>query len=160
MLSAKPAESSPPTSTSPKLHAPHPAFPPFHLVPGVSNFRDIGGWPISTSSTPKRVRKGLIFRGSDTTRITAPGISKLQELNVKTDFDLRSKQQIEKAGGFKDLGEWEIERIWRPVFGEGEYSEEKAGRRYEMYASEDAKVRKSFPSVKRLPTRFDGYVED
>ena len=140
MLSAKPA--TPLSSTSsPQPYPAHPTFPPFHPIPGVSNFRDIGGWPItSPSAAPKHVRKGLIFRGGDTTRITPGGIAKLQDLNVKTDCDLRSKQQIEKAGGFKDLGEWGITRIWSPVFGEEEDTEEKARARYEYYASEDTAV--------------------
>lgn len=143
MLSAKPAEASPPTSSEPAPRAPHPSFFPFHIVPGVSNFRDIGGWPITSHSTlekPRHVRRGVLFRGSDTTRITAAGIAKLQELHVKTDFDLRSKQQIEKAGGFKDMHEWGIERAWAPVFNDEEYTEEKARERYEMYASEDPAV--------------------
>ncbi|KAH7346088.1 putative tyrosine-protein phosphatase, partial [Pyrenochaeta sp. MPI-SDFR-AT-0127] len=112
---------------------------PFHIVPGVSNFRDIGGWPITSqcSPTPLHVRKGLIYRGSDTTRITATGIAKLQELNVKTDFDLRSKQQIIKAGGFKDMNDHGIERIWAPVFPDAEYTEEKTKERYKLYASEN-----------------------
>ena len=76
----------------------------------------------------------------DTTRITPSGIAKLQALGLKTDCDLRSKQQIEKAGGFKDLGEWGITRMWVPVFGEREYTEEKARERYEYYASEDTAV--------------------
>ena len=145
MLSVKPA--TPPSSTvpSPQPYPAAPTFPPFHPIPGVSNFRDIGGWPITSPSTaPKHVRKGLIFRGGDTTRITPTGISKLQDLNVKTDCDLRSKQQIEKAGRFKDLGEWGITRIWSPVFGEEEYTEEKARARYEYYASEDTAVSRVF----------------
>ncbi|KAF2832420.1 hypothetical protein CC86DRAFT_89273 [Ophiobolus disseminans] len=130
MLSAKPAVA--------PVSQPHPTFPPFHHIPGVSNFRDIGGWPItSPTSSPKYVRKGLIFRGGDTTHITSAGISKLQDLDVKTDCDLRSAQQIKKAGGFKDMGEWGIARIFSPVFGDEEYTEEKARARYECYASED-----------------------
>ncbi|KAH7082538.1 putative tyrosine-protein phosphatase [Paraphoma chrysanthemicola] len=108
---------------------------PFHHVQGVANFRDIGGWPIA-SSTPKHVRKGLVFRGGDSIRITAAGIAKLQGLNIQTDFDLRSRQQIEKLG-VRDLGEWGITRVWSPVFGDDEYTEDRARQRYELYASED-----------------------
>ncbi|KAH7093772.1 putative tyrosine-protein phosphatase [Paraphoma chrysanthemicola] len=108
---------------------------PFHTVQGVANFRDIGGWPIA-SCTTKHVQKGLVFRGGDSIRITATGITKLQELNVQTDFDLRSRQQIEKLG-VRDLGEWGITRVWAPVFGDDEYTEKRARLRYELYASED-----------------------
>ncbi|KAF1849049.1 uncharacterized protein K460DRAFT_364958 [Cucurbitaria berberidis CBS 394.84] len=145
MLSAEPAQERRPTESEAPPRAPHPSFVPFHIVTGVSNFRDIGGWPItpsfpsssSTTATPHHVRRGILFRGSDTTRITPAGIAKLQELHVKVDFDLRSKQQIEKAGGFKDMREWRIERVWAPVFSDEEYTEEKARERYELYASED-----------------------
>lgn len=149
MLSAKPVEEAPPQASDTPIRPTHPTFLPFHVVPGVSNFRDIGGWPIAPSSSsttssdptkPHHVRRNLLFRGSDTTRITNPGITKLQALNVRTDFDLRSKQQIEKTGGFKDMSEWGIKRVWAPVFAEEEYTEEKAKERYEMYASEDARV--------------------
>jgi hypothetical protein len=130
----------------------HPTFAPFHLVPGVSNFRDIGGWLISPSSShaQQHVRRGIIFRGGDTTRITSAGISKLQTLNIKTDYDLRSKQQIEKTGGLKDMGEWGIQRTWGPVFGEEEYTEEKAKGRYECYASEDTVVSHVLATQKAL----------
>lgn len=131
MLSAKPAEEQPRTSSETPKPA-HPDFPPFHIVPGISNFRDIGGWEIQTPNVT--VRKGVLFRGSDSNRITPQGITKLQQLGVKTDFDLRSKQQIEKAGGFKELEG--IERQWTPVFAEEEYTEEAARQRYELYASE------------------------
>jgi protein tyrosine/serine phosphatase len=132
----------PTDDTSPTL-IPRPAHPseyPFHLAPGLSNFRDIGGWPIASSSPSSRtighVRRGIIYRGSDTNRIQPDGIAKLQELGIKTDFDLRSKQQIENAGGFKDLGEYKIERRWAPVFEEEKYTEDAARKRYELYAGE------------------------
>jgi hypothetical protein len=114
----------------------HSASPPFHHIPGVSNFRDMGGWPITSTS---HVRKNIIFRGSDTTRITPAGIEALLALNVKRDFDLRSKMQIEKLG-CKDLSEHGIDRVWSPVFVDGE-GEDEVKRRYEMYASEDVHVR-------------------
>ncbi|KAF2799787.1 hypothetical protein K505DRAFT_230267 [Melanomma pulvis-pyrius CBS 109.77] len=144
MSSAKPADDA--LSTPPISRPPHPSAFPFHLAPGLSNFRDIGGWPIvplptsppSTSSPPivGHVRKGLIYRGSDTNRIAPAGIAKLQELGIKTDFDLRSKQQIENAGGFKDMGGSGIERRWAPVFAEESYTEEAARKRYELYAGD------------------------
>lgn len=130
MLSGPPADKYPPQASA------HPSFPPFHIVPGVSNFRDIGGWP--TKFPGVRVRKGVLFRGSDTNRIAPEGIAKLHELGVKTDFDLRSKQQIERTGGYKEIDG--IERKWTPVFAEEQYTEEAAKERYELYASETPDV--------------------
>ncbi|KAF2653621.1 putative tyrosine-protein phosphatase [Lophiostoma macrostomum CBS 122681] len=123
-----PSRSSPTASTALPLH---PTFFPFHIIPGISNFRDVGGWPISGES---HVRKGVLYRGSDTNRVTPDGIARLQELHIKTDFDLRSSQQIERTGGYKVLGG--MTRIWTPVFADEQYTEEAAKQRYELYAGE------------------------
>ena len=147
------ASSDPANAILPPASIPRPSHPtafPFHLAPGLSNFRDIGGWPIVSISSSTSLsdaspltghaRKGLIYRGSDTNRITPAGIAKLQELGIKTDFDLRSKQQIENAGGFKDMAEQGIERRWTPVFKDESYTEEAARKRYELYAGEGTDV--------------------
>ncbi|KAI9055363.1 hypothetical protein LZ554_000320 [Drepanopeziza brunnea f. sp. 'monogermtubi'] len=111
--------------------------PPFVSIPGLANFRDIGGWPIEgarRSVVPSSVRIGVLFRGPDTTTVTGQGVLKLREtIGVRTDFDLRSRGQIEK-GGFRELEG--IERVWAPAFPDEEYSPEKAARRYVLYASE------------------------
>ena len=140
MLSAKPAEIAPPSSADAPNRPSPPDFPPFHNVPGLSNFRDIGGWPIAHSSgnITRHVRKGILFRGSDTNRITPEGEEKLRQLGIKIDFDLRSKQQIEKTGGYKEIPG--IERRWTPVFAEEQYTEEAARKRYELYAGEGTDV--------------------
>ena len=131
----------PPQHTNTPLPPPHPDSPPFQIVPGLSNFRDIGGWPIATSpgAPPRHVRKGVLFRGSDTNRITSKGAEKLRQLGINTDFDLRSKQQIEKTGGYKEIPG--IQRGWTPVFAEEEYTEKAALQRYELYAGEGTIVR-------------------
>jgi hypothetical protein len=96
----------------------------FISISGLNNFRDIGGWPIvsPTGDVVGHVRKGLLYRGSDTNRITPEGVERLRELGVTVDFDLRSKQQIVNTGGYRDMEG--IERRWTPVFGEEEYTEE------------------------------------
>lgn len=139
MLSAKPAEVTPPPNTEYQARPPHPNYFPFHIVAGISNFRDIGGWP--TYSPAGQVRKGILYRGSDTNRVKPEGIAKLQELGIRTDFDLRSKQQIEKTGGYKEING--SERKWTPVFTEEQYTEEAARQRYELYAGEGTEVRRS-----------------
>ncbi|KAF1950607.1 putative tyrosine-protein phosphatase [Byssothecium circinans] len=140
MRTAKPVQTAPSTQSEKHQETSRPsppAYPPFQPIPGLSNFRDVGGWPITpsrTSPSPQHVRRNLIFRGGDTTRITPEGEAKLRQLGVKKDYDLRSKQQIEKTGGVKEMEG--IERVWTPVFGEEEYTEEKARERYELYAGE------------------------
>jgi hypothetical protein len=133
MLSVKPVEGAPPSEIEGTMKTIHPSNPPFHVVPGVSNFRDIGGWSAEPPDTV--VRTGVLFRGSDTNRITPEGVEKLHKLGIKTDFDLRSKQQIEKTGGYKEIDG--IKRKWTPVFADEQYTEEAARQRYELYASEN-----------------------
>ncbi|KAF2732874.1 putative tyrosine-protein phosphatase, partial [Polyplosphaeria fusca] len=105
---------------------------PFHPIPLVPNFRDIGGHP--TTSPSHHIRTGILYRGSDPSRITPSGISLLHSLHITTDFDLRSAQQIQNTGGYKDMEG--ITRRWEPVFAEEAYTEEAAKRRYEMYGAE------------------------
>ncbi|KAH8660878.1 protein-tyrosine phosphatase-like protein [Tricladium varicosporioides] len=109
--------------------------PPFIPIPGLSNFRDIGGYPVTPSLS---VRKGILYRGPDLAPITSAGEQKLKELGIEVIFDLRSVPQIERAGGVKEVEG--IKRVWCPVFEEGEYTAEKAGLRYSQYASEGTEV--------------------
>jgi hypothetical protein len=127
--------------TTPEESAPPELQPPFHPISGLSNFRDIGGWPITTTSSTlpnAKVRKGILFRGPDITPTTETGISQLKALNIKTIFDLRSTPQITRAGGVREIEG--IRRVWAPVFEEEEYSQEKAGRRYVLYSSDGTDV--------------------
>jgi hypothetical protein len=114
--------------------------PPFVAIDGLANFRDIGGWPIEDKDgeTVAHVRKGVFYRGPDTSTVTPAGLTRLKELGVTADFDLRSKGQIEKAGGPSLLEG--IERIWAPAFPDGEYSPEKAAARYVQYSSDGTEV--------------------
>jgi hypothetical protein len=116
--------------------------PPFVSIDGLANVRDIGGWPIVDSKGNPRyaVRKGIVYRGPDTSPITDAGITKLRALGVTTVFDLRSKTQIDRPGGYKGIEG--IQRIWCPVFGEEEDTQEKAGLRYQQYAGDGTEVSK------------------
>ncbi|PBP22606.1 hypothetical protein BUE80_DR006452 [Diplocarpon rosae] len=109
---------------------------PFVSIPGLANFRDIRSWPIEDGEgkVVSTVRKGVFYRGPDTATVTDEGLGKLKGLGITTDFDLRSKGQIEKASGFKDLQG--IRRVWVPAFSDGEYSPEKAAARLVRYASD------------------------
>jgi hypothetical protein len=113
---------------------------PFVDVPGLANFRDIGGWPIrdNEGNVIATVRKGVFYRGSDTAAITKAGEEKLRSLGITIDFDLRSNGQIVKAGGFKSING--IERIGCPAFPDAQYSPDKAAARYVQYASDGTEV--------------------
>ncbi|KAF2840779.1 putative tyrosine-protein phosphatase [Patellaria atrata CBS 101060] len=126
--------------------------PPFHNIPGLSNFRDIGGWPIATppssntnpdALTPApppqyRVRHHILHRSADPTLLPLSSQKTLSSApyNISTIFDIRSIPQLKRAGGAYDFSSHGIERVWLPVFGEEEYTPEKAGLRYVQYSAD------------------------
>jgi len=110
--------------------------PPFiSSAPGLANLRDVGGYPITDHSS---VRKGLVYRGPDPAPVSAASLETLRLLGITTLFDLRSQQQIDRAGGHRDFED--IHRIWTPVFGPEEYTPEKAALRYAQYSAPGSKV--------------------
>jgi hypothetical protein len=143
----------PSSNTSP--HCSHQTTPPFIPISGLSNFRDVGGWPIVPSSkslttTPQHVRRHFLYRGSDPNRITDDASAQLRRLRITIHVDLRSAQQIESTGGIREIDG--IERLWAPVFKEEQYTENAAKRRYDMYAEEGTEVRDFLTSRNRLET--------
>lgn len=68
----------------------HPQTPRWIHVEGVTNLRDLGGWPLPGD---RRVRQGLFFRGSEMNshcQITPAGRKVLvEQLGIRTDIDLR-----------------------------------------------------------------------
>ena len=78
------------------------------------NVRDVGGY---ATIDGKNVRQGLVFRGSDVGANPAPGIAAmsdanrdtiLKELRIKTELDLRYKEQVgaQKASGISPEIRW------------------------------------------------------
>ncbi len=69
-------------------------------VPGTTNVRDCGGW---RTTTGKRVRQGMIFRGAQIDgggkgkrlHLTPEGIAAMKELGIRTDLDLRQAKLFE-----------------------------------------------------------------
>ncbi|KAK4989815.1 hypothetical protein LTR50_002990 [Elasticomyces elasticus] len=97
--------------------------PPFLSIPGIHNFRDIGGLacetqpvphitddPKSTNgpqNAPRTIKRGLVYRSADPSRITADGLRRLRdELGVKVVFDLRSAPEIRKVREEDGRGGW------------------------------------------------------
>jgi protein-tyrosine phosphatase len=70
----------------------HPALPRWVFVPGITNMRDLGGWP----TVAGRVRQGLVYRSSAMSSRRMRGETErilLDELTIRTDLDLRSKDE-------------------------------------------------------------------
>ena len=70
------------------------SLPRFIHLDGDTNVRDLGGWP---TDADRRVRQGLIYRGSEFDRhmqLSPCGLDELlHRLKVKTDLDLREETQ-------------------------------------------------------------------
>jgi hypothetical protein len=73
--------------------------PPFVLVPGVANVRDIGGWPVKTSNPDGAtlvVREGRLYRAANLNYITPEGKKALHALGIGAVFDLRTLHEVRK----------------------------------------------------------------
>lgn len=70
--------------------ATHSAPPRWIRVPGITNVRDVGGWPVQGG---KHIRQGMIFRGSEMNNhctISPEGQQiMVEQLGLRTDVDLR-----------------------------------------------------------------------
>ncbi|KAH8146982.1 uncharacterized protein LAJ45_09063 [Morchella importuna] len=114
-----------------------PTHPPWKSVPGIYNFRDLGGYPIQGSTGS--VRRNLIYRAAEPSRVTADGMAVLiAKLNVTATYDLRSNPEIESLSDTCPVIEIPgITRHFVPVFEEDDLSPEALAKRYSSYTSGD-----------------------
>jgi hypothetical protein len=118
------------------------SFPPFVEIAGIPNFRDLGGYPIS-SSPSHSVRREVIYRCAEPSQVTKDGVESMQRLGITRIYDLRSVPEIQRseAAGRGGVVEWEgCERVFVPVFREVDYSPESLAVRFKDYASEGTEV--------------------
>lgn len=128
-----------------EIHLPS---PPFIDIPGLPNFRDAGGYPIYTATPEptKMVRRGILFRASEPSKVTTAGIATMTKtLGITTVYDLRSQTEIDndakKHDGGRQVREWEgSERVFAPVFTTEDYSPEAIAKRFSAFASQDSEV--------------------
>lgn len=138
MSAAAPA-AAPASPSTPTTEEPLPA--PFHNIPGLANFRDLGGvaWPIA-GQAGKTVRAGVVYRSSEPSRVTDAGVARLQALGIRRVYDLRSRRELERdaaAGQGRQVREWPgAERVFAPVFNNDDYSPEAIALRYRQYGDE------------------------
>ncbi len=121
--------------------------PPFVLVSGIPNFRDLGGYAVTSSSPPSRsshsIRTRYIYRCGEPSEVTVDGIEVLRSLGITYVYDLRSNAEIERsiASGKKAIVVWESsERIFAPVFTDEDYSPQSLAVRFRNYAKEGSEV--------------------
>ncbi|PVH16490.1 uncharacterized protein CXQ87_004783 [Candidozyma duobushaemuli] len=116
-------------------------------IDGISNFRDIGGWRVTSPRYPidgmrsAIVRPNFIYRCANTNLVTAKGKLSLRDLKIRKVYDLRSNQECAKDGVIEDLEELNIERVFNPVF-----------------ANEDASPQALALKTANLLTHWDTYV--
>ncbi|KAG0125294.1 protein-tyrosine phosphatase-like protein [Tuber indicum] len=111
--------------------------PPWKLVQGIANFRDIGGYPLKDGSGS--VRRSFIYRSAEPSRITEEGKILLRDtMKVSHTYDLRSVPELKRME--KETPIIEIEGITRnfvPVFKDVDYSPENVALRFKSYSSGD-----------------------
>jgi protein-tyrosine phosphatase len=99
---------------------------------GISNFRDLGGYPTRHGAI---TRWATVYRSSSLHSATAEDRRRLAELGIGPVFDLRSHRELERDGHY-DLAEIGCERQHTPVFDDIDASPEQLAARWRVY-SED-----------------------
>lgn len=108
--------------------------PPFVHAPGLVNLRDAGGYAI-TSQPGKAVRRGVLFRSADPTRLEDDGVAILQGLGITHIYDLRSTVELAKANSGRPPREWDgAVRVFSPVFLDEDYSPQALAQRFGDYS--------------------------
>ncbi|CAO0802452.1 unnamed protein product [Mucor circinelloides] len=98
-------------------------------IPGVKNFRDIGGWPLKDGSG--YIRERIVFRCGHLVDITQKGIETLNRLNVIAAFDFRSDPEIERQGVMPQIKG--LTRYPSAMFTEADYSPAALATRWKGY---------------------------
>ena len=124
--------------------------PPFLEVAGIPNFRDLGGYPVSSPSNLS-IKRELIYRCAEPSKVTKDGITTMQRLGISHIYDLRSIPEIKRNedAGRGGVVEWEgCKRVIVPVIRDEDYSPEALAVRLTDYASGDVDV--SFSPLRRI----------
>lgn len=108
--------------------------PPFINISGLPNFRDLGGYAV-TSPPGHSVRRGIVYRAAEPSKLTDEGIAALQGLNVTNVYDLRSAVEIERHAAA--VRKWPgSQRLLVPVFQDEDFSPEAMALRFNNYTSD------------------------
>uniref|UniRef100_A0A060T9N1 ARAD1D13134p n=1 Tax=Blastobotrys adeninivorans TaxID=409370 RepID=A0A060T9N1_BLAAD len=107
-------------------------IPRWKKVEGVSNLRDFGGL---YNRNGNYVRPELLYRSANPAHTTEYGYEQMEhELNIRTIFDLRSIQELERNGSASDHGKIKVQ--WTPIFKDQDLSPEKLANRHNHYKSD------------------------
>lgn len=78
------------------------------LVPGVINFRDVGGLPAGSATT----RTGVLFRSGHLANLGGPGRAEFDALGIRQILDLRADDEVDRDR--TDAGDVPVRRV--PLF--------------------------------------------
>ena len=76
-------------------------------IPGVKNFRDVGGWK-SSLVEGAHINQGLYYRCAQLDKITAEGKEEIKRLGIKVDIDMRDSYSVPKVSPATS-DDWEVE---------------------------------------------------
>lgn len=114
--------------------------PPFILLPGLPNLRDIGGYPLqegpSAPTSKRSIRRGLVFRAADTSavpRFPDSCTALTTTLGIRTVYDLRSTAEVTRGSFGPPLALPGLTRVHAPTNKE-DMSPEAMSARYREYA--------------------------
>lgn len=115
--------------------------PPFVHLKGIPNFRDLGGYAVSSGDG--KVRRGYIYRCGEPTSATPEAVDTIRGLGVAHIYDLRSLPEIQKmqvAGTGPKTVDWPgVTRVFTPVFREESYDPVSLAKRHADYQDESPK---------------------
>lgn len=114
-------------------------IPRWKQVDGVSNFRDVGGWPLLNPARELPlalphalyyVQPGFAYRCANMSSITSSGLATLHNLRIKVIFDLRSDGECKSDGIPLDLDLVGVTRVHAPVYANENFLPEAIAMRY------------------------------
>ncbi|KAI8630581.1 tyrosine phosphatase [Xylariaceae sp. FL1651] len=106
---------------------------PFISIPGVLNFRDIGGYSIP-SQPGKEIRQGVVYRSAEPYQLTEAGYERIQQLRIAAVYDLRSEREVSGADKGSPFSGWTgTKKIFAPVFRKEDYSPEAVALRFKTH---------------------------
>ncbi|KAI5306567.1 hypothetical protein KEM56_000262 [Ascosphaera pollenicola] len=104
--------------------------PPFIILPGIDNLRDMGGYPVAPKGS---VRRGFLYRSAHLASLTDETAAALaNDLGIKVIYDFRSNTENERVPSRDVPG---VTRVHLPVFAEKDASPEAIALRFQNYSS-------------------------